>query len=227
MTSCFTSLRGAGTALALLAVAACAGKPPAPNWQLNAQGAAERAVEAYFEGRTRVERAEFSRARSELARTGDPAQLARLELLRCAAQVASLVLEPCERFDVLAADATPQEQAYHRYLAGRAAPGDIALLPTAQQAAATAAPAQVAALVSAQPDPLAALVAAGVVFARGNATPALVQAAVDKASRQGWRRPLLAWLGVQAEMAERSGATQEAARLRRRMAIVTQEAALE
>ncbi|MGP1683678.1 MAG: hypothetical protein ACTS8S_15275, partial [Giesbergeria sp.] len=174
-------------------------------------------------GRQRVESAEFARARSEIARTGDAAQLARLELLRCAAQVASLDLAPCTRFDALAQDATPTERAYARYLAGRADPADIALLPQAQQAAARAGPEQTAAVIAGQSDPLAQLVAAGARFARGQASPQLVQLAVDTASRQGWRRPLLAWLGVQEKLAEGRGDEPQAARLRRRMAIVNQE----
>ena len=207
----------------LAVLAGCAGKPPAPDWQLNAYSASDRAVQAYFEGRQRVESAEFARARSEIARTGDAAQLARLELLRCAAQVASLDLAPCTRFDALAQDATPAERAYARYLAGRADPADIALLPQAQQAAARAGPEQTAAVIAGQSDPLAQLVAAGARFARGQASPQLVQLAVDTASRQGWRRPLLAWLGVQEKLAEGRGDEPEAARLRRRMAIVNQE----
>jgi len=207
----------------LAVLAGCAGKPPAPDWQLNAYSASDRAVQAYLDGRQRVESAEFARARSEIARTGDAAQLARLELLRCAAQVASLDLAPCTRFDALAQDATPAERAYARYLAGRADPADIALLPQAQQAAARAGPEQAAAVIAGQSDPLAQLVAAGARFARGQASPQLVQLAVDTASRQGWRRPLLAWLGVQEKLAEGRGDEPQAARLRRRMAIVNQE----
>jgi len=43
---------------------------------------------------------------------------------------------------------------------------------------------------------------------------------VATASDQGWRRPLLAWLGVQRLRAEQAGDAQEARRLRRRMDIV-------
>lgn len=211
----------------VLGLAACGAAPPAPDWQLNAHGAAERAVQAYLEGKDRVERAEFARARSAVSRTGDAAQLARLELLRCAAQVASLVVEPCARFEALAPDAKPEEQAYARYLAGHATAADVALLPEAQRAAARASSEQAASVVAAQGDPLARLVAAGAAFARGQASPAVVQIAVDTASHQGWRRPLLAWFGVQIELAERSGAADVAAKLRRRAAIVRQEFALE
>jgi hypothetical protein len=53
----------------------------------------------------------------------------------------------------------------------------------------------------------------------------VLQLAVDTASAQGWRRPLLAWLGAQARRAELAGASEEAERLRRRMALVRGEPA--
>ena len=69
-------------------------------------------------------------------------------------------------------------------------------------------------------DPLSRLVAAGVLFRSGRASPEVLVLASDTASAQGWRRPLLAWLGVQAVRAEQAGAVEEAQRLRRRMALV-------
>ena len=73
-------------------------------------------------------------------------------------------------------------------------------------------------------DPLSQLVAAAVIFRSGRASPALLQQAVDTASSQGWRRPLLAWLGVQLQVAEKGGDAEAAERLRRRIAL-TQNAA--
>ena len=70
-------------------------------------------------------------------------------------------------------------------------------------------------------DPLSRLVAAGVLFQKGLATPQVVVLAIDTASAQGWRRPLLAWLGVAARQADAAGAKEEAARIRRRMDLVT------
>ena len=63
------------------------------------------------------------------------------------------------------------------------------------------------------------MLAAGVLLQTGRASPAVIEQAINTASRQGWRRPLLAWLGVQAQRAEQGGDAEEAARLRRRMAI--------
>jgi hypothetical protein len=209
--------------LALLSLAACSSGLKAPDWQMEAKNSMERAVAAYLEGNSRVEAMEFGRVRSELSSTGRTDLMARAELLRCASRVASLVLEPCAGFEPLRPDAPAAERAYADYLEGRLQPQDIALLPAAQRAAA-AAGADVGA-VKGIADPLSQLVAAGVIFRAGRASPALLQQAVDTASSQGWRRPLLAWLGVQLQVAEKGGDAEAAARLRRRIALTQNTAA--
>lgn len=204
--------------LLLVLLAACGSKPKAPEWQLEAHGSLERYVKAFMAADTRVETAEFSRSREQLTRTGDAGLVARAELTRCALRVASLVFEPCVGFDSLRRDAPAGERAYADYLAGKALPRDAALLPPAHRA--VAAPGADAGAVKSIEDPLARLVAAGVLFETGRATPDVLQLAVDTASAQGWRRPLLAWLGAQARRAELAGAQEEAQRLRRRIELV-------
>jgi hypothetical protein len=208
-------------AATICALAACASKPRVPDWQMNAHDGLERYVTAALSGSDGAAAAEFARARSELASTGQPALVARAELTRCAVLVASLVMEPCAGFDALRADAPPAEQAYADYLAGRLAPGEAELLPPQHRSIARAS-AGVADL-QAIADPLSRLVAAGVLFRSGRADPAVLTVAGDTASAQGWRRPLLAWLGVQLRRAEAAGATQEADLLRRRLALAAGE----
>lgn len=189
---------------------------------MESHGASQRALEATLSGHDRVAEQEWQHARQAIARTGQPALMARLELLHCAAQTASAMPWACPRFDALRSDAAAPEVAYAAYLAGQAlAPAQAALLPAAQQAlASTDAAASAQALQLS--DPLARLVAAGVLLRRAQASPAVVQAAVDTASHQGWRRPLLAWLGVQRQWAEQGGQPEVAAALRRRMDLVEQ-----
>ena len=95
-----------------LGLAACSNTPPPPDWQMNAKSSLERAADAWLSGNSAIEAVEFARARSEVARTGQPELVARVELLRCATRAAALVFEPCAGFDALAADAAPAEQAY-------------------------------------------------------------------------------------------------------------------
>lgn len=203
-----------------LVLPGCASQPLVPAWQMAAHGAAQRAVAALLQGNLRVEKLEFDRARAATARTGDPALLARIELLRCAAQVASLDIGPCAAFEALRPDAAAAEQVYADYLRGRLDVHRWALLPPAQQGVAASAPASAAAALQAVADPLSRLVAAAVLLQTGRADPAVMALATDTASAQGWRRPLLAWLLVQLRRAEAAGDTSEAARLQRRMAIV-------
>jgi hypothetical protein len=203
------------------ALAGCAGKAVVPDWQMNAHGALERYVKAYMTGDARVEASEFERARKELAGTGRPGWVARAELTRCAVRVASLVPEPCEGFERLREDSPAAERVYADYLAGTLAPADAALLPLQHRAIGS--PQADPAAVKAIEDPLSRLIAAGVLFRSNRATPEVLAVAAETASAQGWRRPLLAWLGVQAQRAEQAGALQEAQRLRRRMALAAGE----
>ena len=206
-------------AAVVLLISACADKPRVPDWQVNASGALERYVAAALTGDAKVEPVEFERARKELASTGQAGMVARAELTRCAVRLASLDLSPCSGFEDLRNDSPPPERAYADYLAGRITPADVSLLPPQHRAVATE-QGDVAS-VRAIADPLSRLVAAGVLFRLGRASPEVLVVASDTASAQGWRRPLLAWLGVQAMRAEQAGAVDEAQRLRRRMALVT------
>lgn len=205
--------------IAAALLAGCGNNPPVPDWQMNAQGAIERATSAYMSGNARVEAAETKRAREALASTGKADLVARAELIHCAARVASLVFEACPGYDKLAQDAGPTNRAYAAYLAGQAS--DIVLLPE-QHRAVAAASSDVAATAAVQAiaDPLSKLVASGVLLRAGKATPQLIADAVETSSAQGWRRPLLAWLGVQAMRAEQAGDTAEAQRIKRRIALV-------
>jgi len=205
---------------ASLALAACAGSPPAPDWQAEAHGALRNYEKAWLEGRTRAAEQEFARARNALAATGRADLVARAELVRCAARIASLEIDDCPGYRSLAGDAAPPERAYAAYLAGKAQGEEIALLPAHHRALAGG---DAGALASLE-DPFARLVAAGVLFRQGSITPAGIALAVDTSSANGWRRPLIAWLGVQEKRAEQAGDREAAAAIRRRIRLVTGEA---
>lgn len=209
-----------GSALAcVLALMACASAPQAPDWLLEAKSSLERYREAALSAHDRAAQAEFARARAALASAGDSVRVGRLELVRCAVQVASLDLSPCSGFEPLREDAPPAERAYADYLAGRPLPADqVALLPADQQRALANAGAPGLGTVQ---DPLARLVGAAVALRSDRATPETLAIAVDTAAAQGWRRPLLAWLGVQLRRAEMAGDDPTAQRVRRRIDLIT------
>lgn len=210
--------------IASLVLAGCGNNPPVPDWQMNAHNGIDRATAAYMEGNTRIEAAEFKRARSALASTGKVDLMIRAELIQCAARVAALVFEDCAGYNRLAQDASPADRAYAAYLAGGLPSADIALLPAQHQTVAAAGnDAAAAGAVQAIADPLSRLVASGVLLRAGKASPQVLTDAVETASAQGWRRPLLAWLGVQAMRAEQAGDSAEAQRIKRRIDLVTEK----
>ncbi|MFD2297838.1 hypothetical protein QRO11_14970 [Paracidovorax citrulli] len=211
-----------GALLAAMLAAAlatgCAQRPPAPEWELNARGAADRATQAYLSGNDRVAAQEWRRAREETARTARPDLLARVVLLECATRVASLAQVGCPDFAPLRGGAAAAERAYADYLEGRAGGAEAGLLPPAQravQAEGTPALAGVA-------DPLARLLAAAVLHVRGQGGPDVSQNAIDAASSQGWRRPLLAWLLLAEREARAGGDARRADQLRQRVDVLGQ-----
>lgn len=205
--------------LAMLGIASCSGTPPAPEWQPRAHGAIRNFEAAYLRGDSRLAEQEFARARTALSATGRADLVARAELVRCAAQVASLDFDDCPGFLRIAGDAPAAERAYAAYLAGKAMVADIALLPEQHRTAASGDGGALGAI----EDPFSRLIAAGVLFRQGRATPAGIGIAVETASAQGWRRPLIAWLGLQARRADEAGDRAAAAMIRRRIQLVTGE----
>ena len=206
--------------LALLLVAACGNKPRQPDWLVNADGAQDRFERAYLSGNDRVATSEFTRFRGEVASTAQAGLVARAELTRCAVQVASLDFAPCTGFERLRQDAPDAERAYADFLAGKLAPEQAKLLPEAYRGIAGGAGG--AAALKGIAEPLPRLVAAGVLLRTEKADPEVLQLAVETASQQGWRRSVMAWLGAQAIWAEKAGATEEAAKLRRRIQLAAE-----
>lgn len=206
-------LRSGWLAAAALALAwglgGCGTRPPAPDWQVNAHGAVQRATQAELEGRARVAQLEWDRARREAARTADATWVARVALTECAIRQAALDLAPCNAFLALAPDAAEADRAYHRWLLAQPLAGDAPALPPAYrpwvQVWPLAEGTDTAARLVAMDDPVARLIAASVLLRAQRLDAAGVQAAVDTASGQGWRRPLLAWLRVQRQRAEPVG----------------------
>ena len=106
------------------------------------------------------------------------------------------MFEPCAGFEALRADTGAEERAYADYLEGRVP------RPAASE-------------------PLPRLVAYGVQMRTATIAPEGIAAAAEIASSQGWRRALLAWLGVQLKRAQDAGDSETAARLKRRMELVS------
>jgi hypothetical protein len=198
-----------------LLLAGCASKPAPPSWQPSAKDALDGYTDDYLRGNTAAANAQFAKARRETTSTGRADLVAQVELVRCATLAASLEFDDCPGFAALAGDATPQQRAYAAYIGGRWEGLEAGLLP--EQHRAVVASGSIAGL----SDPLARIVAAGALFKAGRIRPEDIVAATETASGQGWRRPLLMWLGVQLKRAEAAGNASAADSIRRRIALAS------
>ena len=202
-------------------LAGCSGGPPPADWKLNAVSLLEHAQQRWLEGDGKAADLALAKSRTEIAKSGRPDLLARAELAACAARVASLDFAPCAAFDKLAADATPGDVAYARFLAGEWAgldakalpPHYSALLGAKEDAGANRAVADIK-------EPLPRLIGAALLFKAARADPATLGLAVETASERGWRRPLLTWLEVSLKRARSAGDTASAERIQRRIDLV-------
>lgn len=201
--------------LGALLLSACASTPSPPTWQPNAKDALDGFTDDYLRGNTAAANAQFARARRETTSTGRADLVAQVELVRCATLAANLEFDDCPGFAALASDATAQQRAYAAYIGGRWEGLDAGLLPEQHRAVLSSGS------MAGVSDPLARLVAAGALFKAGRIRPEDVVAATETASAQGWRRPLLMWLGVELKRAEAAGDIGAAERIRRRIALAS------
>jgi len=210
-----------GVAALVALLSACAGTPPPPDWKINAQSSLEGFEKRYLEGDSRLAALNFERARAEIARTGQPELVARAELIRCAVGLATLSDEHCALLAQAGSAFAPADAVYADFLAGRWQDLNAKQLPEAYRALVAARDddsRQVA--LTAIKAPISRLIAAGVLFRQQNLAPAGIDLAIDTAAERGWRRPLLAWLGVQRQRAAAAGDSATAAALKARLDLV-------
>jgi hypothetical protein len=186
--------------LTAFTLSACGGGTPVPDWQIDAQTAMQRYTRYYLEGQVQRADASFTQARKAVAATGNINAVGHLELVRCGLRTAALDFTPCSGYNQLAAlTSDPADAAYARFISGDWQGLNRALLPPQYTAFAAAAPdsAEAQRIAVAISDPVSQLIATGLSIRRGKVDDVTLQAAVDTASAQGWRRPLLTYLKLQ------------------------------
>jgi hypothetical protein len=170
-------------------------------------------------------RQHFKKAVEEIKKSGDLDLLGKVWLTRMALQVA--VMDEPEDGDypkIEAAQSVPANRNFYLFLKGDAA-ADGALLPAQYH---TFLPAlhggnatEAGAAAAKIGDPLSRLIAAGLTIRRHPENEALLRTAVETASRNGWKRALLAWLKRLGAFYEASGEAAKAAAIRQRIDLIT------
>ncbi|HEX7970706.1 MAG TPA: hypothetical protein VF501_00555 [Thiobacillus sp.] len=211
----------------LLTLAACgSGGPPPPDWKRDAADLIERYQKYALRGENTLAERYFRQAVAATGGAGRVAETARLWLVHCATRRAMLIDDACTEYAALAGPSPDAaDQAYYRFLTLRWDGLDTALLPGQHRDLVRAPADSRRAVLGRIDDPLARLLDASLLLMRREADAASLALAVETASSQGWRQPLLTYLKLQQQQAIDQGNAAEQERLARRIQLVEQSLA--
>ena len=203
-------------------LAACGGGPKAPDWKKDSINLIEKYKKAELKGEGQRAERYFEQAVQAAGSAGKIGETAQLHLIRCATRQASLDYEPCTGYlDHAKFGVSPEDDAYYRFLTNQQDKLDASKLPSQyRDFAKSSDPAKMLASVQSISEPLSRLIAASLVVARKQADDGILNLAVETASEQGWRKPLLVYLKLLENRATVRNDKSEAEKLRARIKLV-------
>ena len=210
---------------AALLLAGCGAKP-APVWIAAGHKQLETFKQDFLIGREpTITQIHFRKALDEIKKGGDAGLLGKAWLTRMALQVAVREeLEESEYLKTEAAEAAPANRNFYRFLKGDVATVDVSLLPEPYRpfwmAFSSGDAAKTAVSIAAIEDPLSRLIAAGLAVSHRLENDAMLQIAVETASLNGWKRPLIVWLERLQSSCEAAGDAAKASTIRSRIELM-------
>lgn len=195
----------------LLLLSACGSSgPPVPDWKTDSVDFIERYKKHALLGEHAVAERFFQRALHATGGAGRISETARLWLVRCATRRASLFDDHCSEYAELAKlETSAEDRAYYQFVTLKWSEIDAAKLPTQYGALVKSDVARLNTLIAAIEDPLSRLLAASLVTQRGQADHDTLVIAMETASAQGWRQPLLTYLKLLEKSAAARGVSSE------------------
>lgn len=195
----------------LLLLTACgSGGPPVPDWKSDSVDFIERYKKHALLGENTLAERFFQQALRATGGAGRVGETGRLWLVHCATRRASLLDDDCSEYaDLAKVDTSAEDRAYYQFVTLNWSGLGAAKLPAHYAALVKSEPARINAQIAAIKDPLSRLLAASLVTLRGQADHATLVLAMETASAQGWRQPLLTYLKLLEKSATERGAASE------------------
>ncbi len=210
----------------LLLVASCSSGPPIPDWNLKSYNRLEDFKKNYLEGNKAIADIHFKRALAEIRKSGDLDLLAKAYLIRMALEVAVLKQAGDEEFlKVEAVQSDPVNKNFHAFLTGKQDHVRDPLLPDQYRGiqrylsqGKKDIPSNELARIE---DPASRLIAVGVCVGQGRFDEKSLNIAIETASRNGWKKPLLAYLERLRIYYEDRNQTDKARAIRERIQLIS------
>ena len=195
----------------LLLLSACGSSgPPVPDWKTDSVDFIERYKKHALLGEYVVAERFFQRALHATGGAGRISETARLWLVHCATRRANLHDDDCSEYaDLAKLETSAEDRAYYQFVTLKWSELDAAKLPAQYVTLVRSDAARLNTQIAAIEDPLSRLLAASLVTQRGQADHATLTIAMETASAQGWRQPLLTYLKLLEKSAASRGASGE------------------
>ena len=176
----------------------CASKP-IPDWLNTSYNQLENYKKSYLSGENKIAAIQFKAAINEIRKSGDLEILSMAYLIRMALQ--ATVLENMDDDEYLKIDALQPSlpnRSFYAFLKGEINQVDDSLLPQHYRgfckALRQSAGAESLQEIEKMEDPLSQLIALGIIVRLRQANEDVLKKAIDVASAQGWKKPLLVYL---------------------------------
>jgi hypothetical protein len=204
------------------------GSTQTPNWFLASSQQIDKFEKNFLSGdQPAVMELNFQKALEEVKKSGDLDRLEKVWLTRMALQIA--VLKETDGSDykkIEAVQPIPANMNFYIFLTGDPSKVDAALLPKQyrqfHKAMVGADPGKAGkAIASMEDNPVSQLIAAGLAVRHHLESEAILRAAVETASMNGWKMALLTWLERMAAFYESKGEAAKAKTVRQRMELIS------
>ena len=195
----------------VLLLSACGSSgPPVPDWKSDSVDFIERYKKHALLGENTLAERYFQQALRATGGAGRVSETGRLWLVHCATRRAMLQDDDCREYvDLAKAETSAEDRAYYQFVTLNWNRLDASKLPAQYGSLVKAEPARVNTQIATIEDPLSRLLAASLVTLTGQADHATLVLAMETASTQGWRQPLLTYLKLLEKSAIERGATNE------------------
>lgn len=195
----------------LLILTACGSSgPPVPDWKSDSVDFIERYKKYALLGENTLAERYFQQALRATGGAGRVSETGRLWLVHCATRRASLLDDDCSEYvDLARIETSAEDRAYYQFVTLDWSGLDASKLPAQYTGLVKADAARINTQIATIVDPLSRLLAASLVTLRRQADHATLILAMETASTQGWRQPLLTYLKLLEKSAIERGATGE------------------
>ena len=195
----------------LLSLTACGSSgPPVPDWKSDSVDFIERYKKHALLGENTLAERYFQQALRATGGAGRVSETGRLWLVHCATRRAILLDDDCSEYvDLAKVETSAEDRAYYQFVTLNWSELDASRLPAQYAGLVKVDAARVNTQITTIEDPLSRLLAASLITLRGQADHATLVLAMETASTQGWRQPLLTYLKLLEKSALERGATNE------------------